>query len=97
MRGSREPVEKPLNGVLGQEGVEVFPSLATEVQQSLPYGCRDVTDAFLRHARASSVGRMMLATRSTFAISKISAGVAFFFLRQSRRASIATSLPTVAR
>src|SRR5438445_7786745 len=87
-----QPNEEPFDPVAGKDELEVLSGRSVEVQEPLLDGCRGV-----RHATASTYGRMTFSIRHTLAAAQSSFMVAFFCRQQSRRASIATSSPTLFR
>jgi len=74
---------------------KIIVSFTSEVQQLLSHRGRLVLDFVVAQARDSMYGRMTFATRQTFAAFQSSSMLAFLRLRVSRRASSATSRPSL--
>ena len=91
-----QAVEEALGSVSLKHDVEVEPAVAGEVQESLAHRRGEVVDLPGRgHAeRTSSTGSTSDFARQTSAARQIWSAVALRSKRASRRASIATSLPT---
>jgi len=97
VRGGGQAVQQPLDGVPGEDELELLALTAAQVSQPGLHRRGHVLRVVRAHARASRYGRMTLAIRRAWAARYRSSTVARRSRRQSRRASRATSSPTVVR